>query len=268
MRTRLLTAVTIAALAAGTGTSIATAVGLPTPGFAHDGVAAPNGRVRYVAVSQAGKTLVKAVRRSDGRTLRQARLTGVYGVPLVAYDGAAGGLTRDGTRLVLETGPGKPVTRFAVLSTQSLSVKQSFGLLGTWGFDALSPDGRTLYLIQMLPSADTIRYLVRAYDLGLRRLVKGAIADKSEKGAMTGFPLSRVATADGVWAYTLYMRPGVQPFIHALNTRDRVAICIDLTWPGDPSNLGAVHLRLSADESRLIIRGADGTALLTVAAPR
>lgn len=215
-----------------------------------------------------GSTFVKAVRIRDGRMLRSATLLGEYGVPLVAYDGTAGGLTHDGKLLVLAGNAGPLTTRFEVLNARSLKVEQSLTLRGTWGYDAISPEGKTLYLIQILRATGTISYLVRAYDLGLRQLVKGAIADKSEPGAMAGFPVSRALTADGAWAYALYQRPDAKPFIHALDTRNRVAVCIDLDWKGDPSNLGNVRLTLSADEQQLVVRRfADGKPLLTVAAP-
>jgi hypothetical protein len=241
----------------------------PTPGFSGTGVLSSSGAVRYVAVPRGSTTFVKAVRASDGRMLRHVTMRGLYGVPLVAYDGTAGGLTRDGKRLVLETEAGRATTRFAVLATENLRVQQSFSLPGTWAYDAMSADGKTLYLIQILSSTADLRYLVRAYDLGLSRLVVGAIADKSEKGAMTGYPLSRVSSADGTWAYTLYQRQGAQPFIHALNTRDRLAICIDLEWKGDLNDVGAIRLTLSPDEKQLVIRTySDGKAVMTVAAPR
>jgi hypothetical protein len=263
MRARLLIGLVVAGIAAGA----ASAAG-PTPGFAQAGVTTSNGLVRYVAVPRNGTTFVKAVSVRDGRLLRSATLRHEYGVPMVAYDGTAGGLTRDGKLLVLESSAGPNVTRFVVLNAQTLKVRQAFVLRGTWGYDAISPEGRTLYLIQILPS-DTIEYLVRAYDLRLRQLVKGSIADKSEPGSMAGFPVSRASTADGAWAYTLYSRQSAQPFIHALNTRARVAICVDLTWQGDPNNMGNVRLTLSADEKQLVVRRfADGKALLTVPAPR
>jgi hypothetical protein len=267
MRTRLLTVLTIAGLATGVGASIATAAG-PTPGFAEAGVVGPKGQVRYVAVPKSGTTFVKAVRVRDGSMLRSTTLKGTYGVPLVAYDGTAGGLTREGKLLVLETN-GQTSTTFTVLATRNLRVQQSFTLHGLWAYDALSPEGKTLYLIQILTQTDKLRYLVRAYDLQQHQLVKGAIADKSEAGAMTGYPVSRATSANGKWAYTLYQRPGAQPFIHALNTQDRVAICIDLAWKADPNNLGSVRLTLSADETQLVIRTyTDGKAVMTVAAPR
>jgi hypothetical protein len=261
-------ALALAGLVAGLAAAAATAAG-PTPGFAGAGVFSPTGAVRYVAVPRGSTTFVKAVGVSDGRMLGHVTMRGVYGVPLVAYDGTAGGLTRDGKRLVLETEAGRAMTRFAVLATKNLRVQQSFSLPGTWAYDALSADGKTLYLIQILSSTAKLRYLVRAYDLGLSRLVDGAIADKSEKGPMTGYPLSRVASADGTWAYTLYQRQGAQPFIQALNTSDRLAVCIDLEWKGDLNNLGPVRLTLSPDEKQLVIRTySDGKAVMTVAAPR
>jgi hypothetical protein len=267
MRTRLLHVFAVAALAAGLAAA-ATAAG-PTPGFSQPGVISPNGKIRYVAVSRGTTTFVKAVRVLDGRMLRHTTLRGVWGVPLVAFDGTAEGVTRDGKRLLLETEAGQSTTRFAFLSTKTLKVLQSFTLPGTWAYDAMSADAKTVYLIQLLASTDSIRYLVRAYDVSARRLVAGAIADKSEPGAMTGFPLSRAVSKDGKWAYTLYQRSNAQPFIHALNTRDRVAICIDLDWKGDSNNLGAVRLTLSADETQLVIRAdTDGKAVMTVPAPR
>jgi hypothetical protein len=266
MRSRLITLLTIAGVVAAAAAGVASAAG-PTPGFAEAGVVSPNGLVRYVAVPRAGKTFVKAVRVSDGKMLRSVTLRGMFGVPLVAYDGTAGGLTRDGRRLLLETAGTSTRTRFVVLSTRSLKAEQSFALPGLWAYDALSPDGKTVFMTQ-ITATDPLRYLVRAYDLSARRLVAGAIVDKQEPEAMAGYPLSRVAGADGVWAYTLYTRPGAQPFIHALNTRDRVAHCIDLKWEGSPDDLGAARLTLSRDGKLLVVRAVtDGKALMTVPVP-
>jgi hypothetical protein len=269
---RLWTVTALAAFAAAAAAGLATAAG-PTPGWAKEGVPSRDGTLRYVAAPRADSTFVKVVRYSDYRLLRSRTIRGEYGVPEVAYDGTGGGLTHDGRLLVLESPAGPNTTGFVVLSARSLKPQQSFSLRGTWGYDAISPGGRTLYLIQILPATDaSFRYLVRAYDLWQHRLVPGAIADKSEPGAMSGLPISRVESADGTWAYTLYQRVGVtgKPFIHALNTRARVAICIDLDgWKGSPTNLGSVHLTLSRDEKQLIVRRyTDGKALLAVAAPR
>ena len=268
MRARSLICLTVgvaAAIAAG----IAAAGGY-SPGFAPKGVLAPGGHVRYVAVSSSRATVLKAVRVGGRQVLRTASLRGAFGVPMVANDGTAGGLTRDGRTLVVSTLAGTaPVTRFAVLDTKSFKVRQMIRLGGPWAFDALSANGDKLFLIQYVSTPNAIHYVVRAYDLGLHQLVAGAIADKTEPGPMSGFPISRVTSADGTWAYTLYQRGnGEKPFIHALDTRDRVAVCIDLAWQGDPNNLGNVRLTLSPDEKQLVVRRlGDGKALMSVAAP-
>jgi hypothetical protein len=270
MRSRLLSGLTVAGLAAALGAGVATAAGV-TPGFAQAGVLAPSGNVRYVTVARGATTVVQTLSVPEGRVLRSSTLRGAFGVPLVAYDGTAGGVTRDGRLLVVETAAGKSRTWFALLDTATMKLRRSFSFRGTWAYDALSPEGNTLYLIQILPSTNTVRYLVRAFDLRLRQLVKGAIADKSEAGAMTGIPVSRVVSSGGTWAYTLYQRlePGAKPFIHALNTLSRVAVCIDLDWSGSATNLAGMRLTLSADEQQLVVRRfSDGKAILTVPAPQ
>jgi hypothetical protein len=45
---------------------------------------------------------------------------------------------------------------------------------------------------------------------------------------MAGLPLSRASSPDGRWAYTLYDADGGEPFVHALDTVGRTAVCIDL----------------------------------------
>jgi hypothetical protein len=44
---------------------------------------------------------------------------------------------------------------------------------------------------------------------------------------MYGAPVTRVASPDGRWAYTLYQSTE-HPFVHALDTERRTAVCIDL----------------------------------------
>ena len=44
---------------------------------------------------------------------------------------------------------------------------------------------------------------------------------------MTGVPVTRTSSLDGRWAYTLYDSQE-HPFVHALDTARRTAVCIDL----------------------------------------
>ncbi len=263
----LATAGAIAASAAGAGAS-----GGPSPGIltGSDGIVAPGGYVRYVSVSGAHDTVVEQIFIHSGQVLRWNSITGSYGIPVIAFDGQTGGLSRDGKWLVLSTYPGAASgTRLVVLDTATLNVRKRVTLRGVWSFDALSPDGRTIYLIQYLAGPSYSRYLVRAYDLTLGRLVKGVVADKTEHGSMKGSPVTRVTSADGTWAYTLYDRgTGAKPFIHALDTRDRTAMCIDLAWRGTEAELSRVQLTLSADHRQLVLRSpGDGRAIMAVSAP-
>src|SRR5438445_7331058 len=135
MRARFLVGLAGAGLAAALGAVGAWAGGI-SPGLSPNGVLGPSGQVRYVAVSSSRSTVVQALRVRDGHVLRSSKLRGVYGIPMVAYDGTAGGVTRDGATLVLATQPGLASTSFAVVGTKSLKVRQTMRLQGTWAFDA------------------------------------------------------------------------------------------------------------------------------------
>ncbi len=145
--------------------------------------------------------------------------------------GDAGGLSADGGTLVLT----KPVyrmrlrsLRLRILNTRRLQTVDRLTLDGAFSFDAISPDGRSLYLVQYRDPRDPFDYRVRRFDLRTNRLAPGAIVDPDEPGErMTGQPASRRTSPDGVWAYTLY-GGGEATFIHALDTERGVAQCIDL----------------------------------------
>jgi hypothetical protein len=59
---------------------------------------------------------------------------------------------------------------------------------------------------------------------------------------MRGLPLDRVSSPDGHWQYTLYDGAGSHPFVHALDTEERRAKCIDL--PAFPETVDQYNLRL------------------------
>lgn len=243
-------------IAAALTVAVAAGDGGPSPGAVTgwDGVVDPGGAVRYVALAGTNTT-VAAVRVRDGRVLRYAFLKGFYGVPLVAYDGSADGVSADGKTLVLASFPGPPsaqaVTRFPVLSTRSLKLRRMVTLRGAFSYDAISPDGSTIYLIEYLSQPPNLRYRVRALDATTGRLIGGAIVDKSEPEAMQGYPLARATPPDRSWAFTLYRKNIGNAFVHALDTRHRSAVCIDLPW-----RIGGatVKMTLTRDGSRLVLR--------------
>jgi hypothetical protein len=272
---RLLIAFACAAsvAAAALGAVAAAASGGPSPGVQSgwDGIKSLDGTLRYVALTGARSTVLARIRVPSGRVLRYASIPGAYGIPMVAYDGTLAGLTRNGKSLVLATSPGqRPETKLAVVSTTGLKLRQVVTLPGTWAFDAVSPDGRMLYLIQYVstPNANgSQNYRVRAYDLSADSLVARAIVDRREpKEAMRGLPLTRTTSGDGVWAFTLYQRSPAKPFIHALNTVRAEAFCIDLPWKGSQDGLARLRIVVLPD-GRLALRRPDGTKAMVVSVP-
>jgi hypothetical protein len=253
MRRILTIAVGLAALAAA-GT--ARADGLPVLGVdvGGKGVVAPNGS-RYVTIPAGRDTIVARV-GPDGRIFRSRLLRGAYTIPAVAYDGSASGLSADGETLVLI----RPRLQFPrartpllVLDAPFLRTRARLDLRGDFSFDAISPRGGLVYLIQYTSPTDPTQYLVRGYDLRAGRLLAKPIVDPTEPDEdMRGQPLTRATSADGRWAYTLYDGGG-EPFVHALDTARVTARCIDLDALAG-RDLSVMVLGLRVDGGTLTVR--------------
>jgi hypothetical protein len=230
--------------------------GLPVLGIAptNTSVGSAVGGFTYTARFSRSQTRLSRL-SSTGRVIRAARLAGEFAVPRVAYDGSPSGLSGDGRTLVLI----RPRTRFpqrrttlAVIDPGTLTIRRLIGLHGDFSFDAIAPDGRWLYLIQYTSRVDPTRYRVRALDVRSGRLLPGDIVDPHDRGeAMRGNPMTRVSSADGRWAYTLYDGNG-RPFVHALDTAGRTARCIDLPVFLD-ANPWDARLRLIPGDDRLLV---------------
>ncbi|HSE81692.1 MAG TPA: hypothetical protein VLA87_08350 [Gaiellaceae bacterium] len=238
----------------------ARADGLPVEGvdLSRAGVAAPPPLApRYVALPAGPDTIVAAVSPIGGQVRRSQLLEGRFTIPAVAYDGSAGGLSGDGRTLVLinpRKGFPRSDTTLAVLDTSRLRAREVITLKGDFSFDAISPDGRLLYLVEYLSPRDPTRYLVRLYDLDAGRLLPKPIIDPREVGdVMRGMPITRGASPDGRWAYTLYDGAGQHPFIHALDTVGRTARCIDLHGLTGLDRLNELRLELSPDGGSLSV---------------
>ncbi len=198
------------------------------------GVPSPDWRTLYVAVASGDRTTVEAVDAASGRVLRSLEIAGSFRLPVVGTAGVPDGLSGDGRTLVLANTVRAPVSRFAVLSTGLTKQPKLVDLPGDFEFDALSPDGSRLYVIEHLPGPDRSRYRVRFYDRGVGRLDERAIVDKRDawETSMAGYPNTRVTDPGGVWVYTLYRNAHYGPFVHALNAQDGFAFCIDLPRGG------------------------------------
>ena len=219
-----------AALVAAVAVSRARADG-PPQGIAAEGtgIVSPDGKVRYFTWTSGAQTVLEAVDTHGGTLVNEVLLRGRFEIPAIAWTPT--GITPDGKTLVLTTNPLLDHSAtFLVLSVPGFETQQVVTLRGSWSYDAISPNARTLYLIQSLAARNGSRYLVRAYDLRSRRLVRRVIADRRETGPMTGSPVARATTRDGRWAYTLYTRGNGTAFVHALDTVHLAAVCVDLPW--------------------------------------
>ena len=233
---------------------------LPVEGvdLSRAGVAAPAPMApRYVSLPAGPDTVIAAVSPVGGQVRRSRLLEGRFTIPAVAYDGSPGGLSADGRTLILvnpRTGAPRRTTTLAVLDTRRLTAREVITLKGDFSFDAISPDGGLLYLVQYLSPRDPTRYLVRLYDLDAGRLQPEPIIDPREVGdVMRGTPITRAASPDGRWAYTLYDGAGEHPFIHALDTTGRTARCIDLHGLTGFNLLNELRLELSPDGGTLSV---------------
>jgi hypothetical protein len=268
---RRLLACTVAALAA----APAALAGGPNPGVVHagSGVAATGAGIRYVTVWTKHETTVEAIRTRDGRVFRFTTFPGRFGIPAVTFNGKAGGLSGDGTTLVLgdaRAGNGRyPLKRrssFVILTTKPLRLRATVTLRGDFAFDALSPDASKLYLIQHVSAENLNRYVVRAYDLEREVLLPGRIADRTQRGwVMQGAPVNRTTSAGGRWVYTLYQNPTGYPFVHALDTVTGTAHCIGVPWTGKQDALWKMRMSLRDGGRTLSLRWPSGRPYLAVA---
>jgi hypothetical protein len=231
----------------------------PTPYAAQggEGVMSKDGSLRYVALKSGTDTLLRAVRTSDGSVAMSQPVQGSFGVPMLTYKGPGGGLFRDGSTFVLQSTGYAANTTFQLFNTADLASKSTIALKGTFAFDALSPDGSTMYLIQHMTVDDLQHYVVRAYDLKEGALLPGKIADKTQKGwVMEGFPAARATTADGRWVYTMYWNPNGFPFVHALDTVRGIAHCVGFAATSPSGAL--LDYKLGVKGNKLMIRTRGG----------
>ncbi len=218
-----------------------------------------SGADRYVVRRTASGTTVRKLVR--GHVTATATLAGGWGVQLATYRGDLAGLSADGRTLVLSDnveadGRLRPHSRFTVLDTRSLAVTRRIALRGDYGVDALSPRGDVLYLIHHIVGSGGTRYQVQAYDLGAGRLLPGVIADKRQAGwVMAGSPVARATSPGGRWVYTLYQQQDNYPFVHALDTASRTAVCVGLPVDWTKPWVSTAHLALVGGKLRIEANG-------------
>ena len=233
------------------------------------GVAMPDGLTRLVAVGvgAAGlpqsRTELEVIQTTDGMVRNWVDLRGSWGLPVVTYSqSAAEGLSADGKTLVLGdvvASYPRMKSSFLALNPKTFRIRRTIELKGDYAYDALSPDGTRLYLIDHVDGTNSQRYVVRAYDLAAGRLLPGRIADRTQKSwVMQGYPMARTSSADGRWVYTLYSNPGGYAFVHALDTKRGVAHCVGLPWKGSQNGFYNLRLSLQSNDRALAVHWLSG----------
>jgi len=193
---------------------------------------------RVVTVTRDGR-----VTRVEDRAIDQPleggvqSIEGAWRLPVVGLDPLPVGVSADGSTIVLvEDLPATKwaiatASRFAVVSRGGARATRIIELGGSFEFDALSPDGSRLYVAQHVPGPLQDRYQVRVVSTATGVMDEAIIVDKRNLDeAMAGRPISQFRRADGM-VFTLY-RGAEYPFIHALDTVDAWAVCIDLPAEG------------------------------------
>jgi hypothetical protein len=120
----------------------------------------------------------------------------------------------------------RTVTELAVVDGDDGTVRRTIRLKGHIEAEAVSADGRRVFLVQWLRRG----YVVRGYDVEARTLT--TLRLKGEPTLMDGTSWGAVASADGRWLLTLYLDPEGGAAVHALDIARGTAVCIDLPSRG------------------------------------
>lgn len=277
---RLLSIAVPAVLAGLVMPGAAAAKGLEMVGAA-GGITVSGSPYRYVAIAPGRRdklTVVERIDRNGGRVSRWWYLRGGYYIPAVAYDGTAGGLSADGTTLVLTRFPdyllATPTTRLAILKTGRVTRPPGWhhprrwvrfvDLRGDFSVHAISPDGSTVFLIRYReptqPGSHLGAHETRALDTATGRLLRAPdLAPEASKGPDPSrrdpsLPVSSTTSPDGLWAYTLYGGNGQAPFIEVFDTSRRQPVTyVDLPQLKSRRNPFLLKVRMEDRGRRILV---------------
>jgi DNA-binding beta-propeller fold protein YncE len=222
------------------------------------------GRVTAV-VGSGATTLVKEITVQPDLPAATRTIDGAWRLPTIGVDALPVGVSADGSTVVLVEA-GAPAaagtSRFAIVVRGQAN--RVIELAGSFEFDAISPDGAILYVVEHLPGPPEARYQVRAVDVATGLLREAVIVDKRNLDeVMGGWPITQLGHASGV-VFTLY-RGADHPFIHALNTREAWAVCIDLPRIGADDAAAALDWGLAQTADGGTVFAANATLGLATA---
>ena len=225
-----------------------------------DGAATPDWR-RYWTVATANvspgtaRTTLRELDPATGAELRSLTIDGRWAMPS-SYGTAPSGFSTDGHWLVLaapQTIVGTATTSaFAVIDTVQGTLARTVVATGDHTFDAISADGRSLYVVEHLGAPNEYRVRV-AGGGGAALSVTPIVNIKVAAPQMNGIYHSSVAQPNGTWNYGLYFSPTRGAFVHALNTSQLYAQCILDVPDGGPGVRPAWSMLLSPTGGHLYL---------------
>jgi hypothetical protein len=197
-----------------------------------------------------------------GTTVRTLQLSRHYELPEATISGVPGGLSHNGKWLVLQafdqTAGVPTASHLLLVDTSFSSGPVPIELKGYFGFDAISNDGRNLFLLQYVAPQ---RYHVRLYRIAQKELDPTVIVEKgaSPTNPMAGIKLMSVPSPDGEWLFTMYVRENEGAFVHGLQLNGNpFAACIDLPGVGLSKDQNEWRWSLAVNPERSAVYAANG----------
>ena len=215
------------------------------------GTPSPDWSRLYSLTHQQAKTTLRALDTHSGEVVSQISFSGWYDLPAADAIGRTGGLSQNGQWLVMAHSGEAGKTSFMLAATSFSQRPRMITMPGSFDFDAVSNDGKRLYLVESL-APKRPGYQVRLYNLDSGSLDPRVVVDKRETGPMTGNRVSGIFDRQGRWQYSLYTSQAGGPFIHALNLEGNLAWCIDLPPGGTQFEQMMWSLSLNANGKALI----------------
>jgi hypothetical protein len=198
------------------------------------GRASADGRSYFSAVPRQSFTYFRHYDAAEARLVGSRLLDGLWGVGAVSASG----------RVVALAQHERGSTRVRVVDPSGRTLANRT-LHGVYTLDAITDDAQRLFLIQHHRSG---RYAVRALSLRTGRIRTATLREKGkqEQPLMTGHATAQVASRDGRWLLTLYLNTKEhKAFVHALDLKRAVAVCVDLPGAGRERVLRDYSLALS-----------------------
>jgi hypothetical protein len=206
----------------------------------------------FAASPSGGGAVLEARDSTTGEVLSSVQIPGDLAVRVASSDGSRVALMAP---LPQGQGPWVPEPRafstIVVADPTGMEEIAHYRLKGNFEPEAFSFDGRSLFLIKLVPPTDPEAYRVARLSLATGKVSPVNTGIKGVVETMSGTRLEQIASPDGTMLYTLYTTAPAAyaddtshhgdhvAFVHTLSLDDGWAHCVGLPrvlWGGDPED--------------------------------